>query len=90
MQLYEYQKENPEFVKEKQRLKEMPKAMAKVALLKKVQRASQDSEPSPESDSKAAQWLLERTDKEFAPKSRNEVTGEDGKPLQIIVNRFVE
>lgn len=83
-ELNDYQHENPHFLAEKEQLRLRPKAMAKVAMVKKVKRASIDDSPSPESDSKAAQWLLERTDPAYRPKTASDVTSGD-KPLPTLI-----
>ncbi len=68
--LYEYQKENPEFKKQKEQWKENPTLQARKTVFENI------------GDKQNAQWYLERkAKKEFSP--RQEVTGEEGKPLSI-------
>jgi len=78
--LYNYQKENPEFLDRKQTLKEKPVLKARSNIVKALQ----------EGDIETAKWLLERKKKdEFS--LRSEMTGADGEtlvPKTIIVRKY--
>jgi len=68
--LYEYQKENPEFTKQKEQWKENPTLLARKTVFENL------------TDKQNAQWYLERKKKkEFS--QRNELTGGDGESLKI-------
>lgn len=67
--LYNYQKENPEYIEYKEQLKENPKMIAKTTVYNRLSR-----------DVDTSKWYLERKSKnEFA--QRSELTGKDGEDL---------
>lgn len=77
--LYNYQKENPEFVDRKERLKEKMVLKARTVM----DNALNDN------DRQSAQWYLQRKKKaEFS--DRQEVTGADGKEFKGLTVEFVE
>lgn len=74
--LYDYQVSNPDFLDEKEALKEMPAIAARMLVSRKVK-----------TDVNTATWYLERKKKEEFS-TRNELTGKDGKdlPAPILTN----
>lgn len=71
--LYKYQNEHPEFIEEKEQLKQEPILKAKNTIVQNLD------------DPKNAQWYLERKKKdEFS--TRSELTGGDGESIQIVYN----
>ena len=77
--LYNYQKENPEYVEQKQQWKKNPILKAKNVV----------NDALDKKDRHVAQWYLERKSKdEFA--ERKEITGGDGEPLQVEITEFKE
>ena len=70
--LYNYQKDNPDFVERKEQLKERPILLARQTVVKAIK-----------DDPLTARWFLERKMKaEFA--NRTELTGAEGKPLIVV------
>ncbi len=69
--LYDYCEANPEFSQRKEILKHQPRLQAKINVAAAVRSKDVD----------VSKWLLDRTDKDFATKTKTEVTGADGQPL---------
>lgn len=70
--LYLYCKENPEYSERKESLKESPKIKAKINIAESIEGGNlYDS-----------RWYLERTDKEFNPKSQVDVGNKDGETFK--------
>ena len=78
--LYNYQRENPDFIERKQALKDSVKYRAKKNLVEAI-----TNEEKP--DKETSKWFLERRAKEDFSQ-RNEHTGAEGKDLQINVISF--
>lgn len=68
--LYNYQKEHPDFIERKQKLKDMIAYRAKLRINEAI-----DGEEKPET----AKWYLERKDKEFKAKSETDITSQGEK-----------
>lgn len=75
--LYNYQKENPEFVDRKEALKEKPILKARQTVVRALD------------DPKDAQWFLERKRKEEFS-LRQEVTGPEGEELKLLSEKQIE
>lgn len=76
--LYNYQKEHPEFIERKESLKDMIKFQAKQRVKEAI---------IAEKTCDTAKWYLERKGKDEGFSPRTEVTGKDGKDLQVnIIN----
>ena len=70
--LYEYQKENPEFTKQKEQWKDNPTLLARKTVFENLP------------DKQNAQWYLERkAKKEFSPRVEN--TGSEGGPIEHVI-----
>lgn len=76
--LYNYQKENPEYLERKRALKDMIKYQAKVKVKNSIDK---------ELGCDTAKWYLERRDKEFKPKS--DLTT-DNQPLPLAGFNYVK
>lgn len=83
--LSKYELENPAFVQEMMDLVAAKEAYARVAVLKKVKRASKNEVEDVRTDAEFAFRLLERTSDEFKPKSNQDITSA-GKPLPSSIN----
>lgn len=82
VQLFDHKEGDGGFIDELERLRNLPKILAKVEVLKRLRRAS-EAEPNPITDAATVPWYLERRDKDYAPKSKSDVTS-DGKPIQVV------
>jgi hypothetical protein len=80
-----YQLENPTFEQQRMDVEAANEAYARVAILKKVKRASQDNTVDAKTDAEFAKWYLERTSEQFKPKSNQDITS-GGKPLPTMIN----
>lgn len=76
--LYLYQDKNPQFIERKAALKETPILKARKAV---VERLSRDADLS-------LKYLERKKKAEFS--LRQEVTGEEGEPIQFIIGRGIE
>lgn len=69
--LHYYCEANPDFLQRKELLKHQPRLQAKINVTAAIKAKDVD----------VSKWLLDRTDKDFATKTKTEVTGADGQPL---------
>lgn len=74
--LYNYQKENPRFLEQKQKLKTMPTYAAKIAVVEKLYHKDIDT----------SKWYLERRSPEFSNKQKIEHSG--GVSLLLLHEQF--